>query len=102
MPVNYSTYFDRHNTRLKCGIITSAKIDGADLKIKGYLFAADVPDVIRRLESDDEFGFSFDAKDVGIADINADVWMATNIPFTGATVILKSKAAYRDTSFKFI
>jgi hypothetical protein len=42
-------------------------------------------------------GLSYEVTDVQIADPRHDVWALTKVTFTGAAILRKDKAAYRDT-----
>src|SRR5258708_22230496 len=45
MAVDYKAGWDGHDARQKCGIITSANIEGARLMVSGFLFARDYPEM---------------------------------------------------------
>jgi hypothetical protein len=104
MAVDYAPCWDGHDARRKCGIITHADVDGARLRVAGYLFAKDFPDVERQLrcQSAGPMGMSWELADAHVADMNADVWSLTRATFTGAAILLREKAAYRDTSFALV
>ena len=42
---------------------------------------------------------SYELADARVADMSAQVWTLTHATFTGAAILLREKAAYRDTSF---
>ena len=44
MAVDYKAGWDGHDARQKCGIITSAELEGQRLMVAGYLFARDFPE----------------------------------------------------------
>ena len=69
------------------------------LKVSGYLFAKDFPEAVRQMQAKgkDELGMSYEIADVHVADIGAPIWEVTKFTFTGAAVLLKSKAAYQNT-----
>lgn len=102
MAVDYAPSWDGHDARRKCGIITHADVDGARLRVAGYLYAKDFPEVERQLSqlSAGAMGMSWELADAHVADMNADVWSLTRATFTGAAILLREKAAYRDTSFE--
>jgi hypothetical protein len=128
MAVDYTPSLDGHDARAKIGVITSAELESLasrqtrsrrlllpgrygggrtlllhsrvqQLKVGGYLFAKDFPEVIRQMQAKgrDELGMSYEIAEVHVADIEAPVWEVTKFTFTGAAVLLKSKAAYQDT-----
>jgi hypothetical protein len=45
-------------------------------------------------------GMSYELADAHVADMAASVWTLTRATFTGAAILLRDKAAYRDTSFR--
>ncbi len=45
MAVDYKAGWDGHDARQKCGIITSAALEGRRLMVAGYLFARDYPEL---------------------------------------------------------
>jgi hypothetical protein len=105
MAVDYKSGWDGHDARQKCGIITSAHLEGPRLMVSGFLFARDFPELERRMSSvkaneDGEMGMSYELADAHVADMRAQVWTLTRATFTGAAILLRDKAAYRSTSFR--
>lgn len=102
MAVDYKAGWDGHDARQKCGIITSAEINGRELRVKGYLFARDFPEMEATIRKSrpDSLGMSYELADAHVADMRAQVWTLTRATFTGAAVLLREKAAYRSTSFQ--
>src|ERR1700755_1179062 len=49
MAVDYKAGWDGHDARQKCGIITSAHLEGQRLMVSGFLFARDFPELERRM-----------------------------------------------------
>ena len=45
-------------------------------------------------------GMSYELAEAHVADMRAQIWTLTQATFTGAAILLREKAAYRDTSFK--
>jgi hypothetical protein len=73
--------------------------------VSGFLFARDFPELERRMcglkaSADGEMGMSYELADAHVADMKAQVWTLTRATFTGAAILLREKAAYRNTSFK--
>jgi hypothetical protein len=102
MAVDYTPGWDGHDSRRKCGIITQADVDGNRLQVSGYLFGKDFPEVeeqVRRNEAD-AMGMSYELADAHVADMDAPIWSLTRATFTGAAILLREKAAYRETSFR--
>ena len=100
MAVGYKAGWDGHDARQKCGIITAAELDGRELTVSGYLFARDFPEMDRNLGHDGAMGMSYELADAHVEDMRASVWTLTRATFTGAAILLREKAAYRETSFK--
>jgi hypothetical protein len=100
MAVDYKAGWDGHDARQKCGIITSAQIDGKRLTVAGYLFARDYPELQQKVEVEGVMGMSYELADAHVADMRAPVWTLTRATFTGAAILLRDKAAYRSTSFR--
>ncbi len=104
MAVDYKAGWDGHDARQKCGIITSARLEGQRLMVGGFLFARDYPEMAAKLGSvaatAGEMGMSYELADARVADMRAAVWRLTQATFTGAAILLREKAAYRGTSFR--
>jgi hypothetical protein len=110
MALDYSPSFDRHDARRKVGVITRAEITGKKLELSGYLFAKDFPEIVRQIESgiihasgsarsrpQNPLGMSYEIADASVADVRAKIWTLTHVTFTGAAILRRDKAAYRDT-----
>jgi len=100
MAVDYKAGWDGHDARQKCGIITSAEVDGKRLTVAGYLFARDFPEMESKVQVEGAMGMSYELADAHVADMSASVWTLTRATFTGAAILLREKAAYRSTSFR--
>lgn len=104
MAVDYKAGWDGHDTRQKCGIITSAEVDGTKLTVSGYLFARDFPEMAQKvgdgLDGKGAMGMSYELADAHVADMHAHIWTLTRATFTGAAILLRDKAAYRSTNFR--
>ena len=102
MAVDYAPGWDGHDARRKCGIITQADVEGNRIEVGGYLFGKDFPEVeeqVRRRGAG-TMGMSYELANAHVADMNAAIWSLTRATFTGAAILLREKAAYRDTSFR--
>jgi hypothetical protein len=109
MALDYSPRLDRHDTRRKVGVITRAEIVGKSIEVSGYLFAKDFPEVVQQIESGvihaasarkrphNPLGMSYEISDASVADTREKVWTLTRVTFTGAAILRRDKAAYRDT-----
>ncbi len=102
MAVDYAPSWDGHDARRKCGIITHADVEGSRLTVAGYLYAKDFPEVERqvRQSAPGSMGMSWELADAHVADMRAEIWTLTRATFTGAAILLREKAAYRNTSFE--
>lgn len=102
MAVDYAPAWDGHDARRKCGIITHADVEGRRLHVAGYLYARDFPEVERQVRqcTPGAMGMSWELADAHVEDMRAEVWKLTRATFTGAAILLREKAAYRDTRFE--
>jgi hypothetical protein len=101
MGIGCRTGWDGHDAQRKCGVITAAEMVGQKLLVRGHFYARDFPEMERdiRASRPGSLGMSYELADVHVADMKADVWKLTRATFTGAAVLLRDKAAYRNTSF---
>jgi len=100
MALHYAPALDRHDAQCKVGVITRAEIVGRRLELSGYLFAKDFPGVVKTIRERGHaarLGMSYEISDARIADVSANVWMLTDVTFTGAAILRREKAAYQDT-----
>jgi hypothetical protein len=112
MALDYSLSLECHDAQRKVGVITRAEIVGKRLELGGYLFAKDFPDIVKRIGRGRDRQSAFDAStsqdhaclamsyeiaDARVADLTANVWTLTQVTFTGAAILRRDKAAYRDT-----
>jgi len=123
MALDYTPALDAHDAKRKVGIITSAEIvessalgrrssvapstsgpttDGQRpatvLEVSGYLFAKDFPEVVRELRRNaSRLGMSYEISDARVENVRAAVWTLTEVTFTGAAILRREKAAYRET-----
>ncbi len=112
MAVDYAPKLEGHDARMKVGIITLAEIAeernrnlrGRDVVVEGYLFARDFPEIVQEIKSRGKasLGMSYEIADVCVADMNAGVWEITEFTFTGAAVLKRDKAAYRQTCIELV
>lgn len=97
MALDYTPGLDGHDARRKVGIITAAEIIGRELRIAGYLFGRDFPELVREMKAS-RLGLSYELADARVEDVRAQVWRLTEVTFTGAAILRREKAAYSDTS----
>lgn len=110
MALDYSPMLDRHDVRRKVGVITSAEIVGKAIQLSGYLFAKDFPEILEQIERGvmhastaarrrpaNPLGMSYEISDASVADVRDKIWTLTRVTFTGAAILRRDKAAYRET-----
>jgi hypothetical protein len=99
MALDYAPSFDRHDAQRKVGIITQAEIVGRSLELGGYLYAKDFPEIVEEIGRAPRttLGMSYEITGATIADLRATIWTLTEVTFTGAAILRRDKAAYRDT-----
>lgn len=103
MALDYTPGLDGHDARLKVGIITAAEIVESELRIGGYLFGRDFPELLRELKSPAaRLGMSYELADARVEDVRAQVWRLTEVIFTGAAILKREKAAYNNTSIEIV
>lgn len=99
MAVNVTAEFDGHDARRKIGVITAANIEGSDLRIEGFIYAADFPEEAARIKADkNNLGFSFEAQQIHVESLDTDPLVITACAFTGAAILKKVKGAFTTTS----
>ena len=98
MPVSIKDDGSGHEYRERCGIITDAEIVGDELRVEGYLWKRDRPELLERIAKD-KYGMSCEIADGRVVDMRQTVWEIKQCVFSGAAIILASKAAYKSTSF---
>lgn len=121
MALDYSPSLDRHDAQRKVGVITRAEIVGKKLELGGYLYAKDFPEIVEEIKKgscgctarvglegkqctsgckktrEAELGMSYEIADAQVADTRASTWTLTRVTFTGAAILRRNKAAYRET-----
>ncbi len=99
MAVDLTAGLNGHNARNKIGFISEAWVDGNAIHIKGFVYAADFPDAAADIRANkDSLGFSFEMKNVLVADPTAETLVIEDCVFTGAAILKKADAAYQTTS----
>lgn len=99
MAIDYKAGWDGHDVRQKVGIITGAGVEGHELKVSGYLFSRDFPEIEKKIREND-LGMSYELQDAHVLDMRSTIWKITQATFTGAAILLRDKAAYRSTSMR--
>ena len=111
MGLDYAPSLDRHDARRKVGVITQAEISADNsvratqsrtthaLQVGGYLYARDFPELVReiRAKGPKVLGMSYEIAEAKIDDVGAEFWAVSDFAFTGAAVLRRDKAAYKQT-----
>src|ERR1700748_3148336 len=50
MGIGFTPSYDGHDVRRKCGLITEANIVGRELRVNGYVYGRDFPEVVKQIE----------------------------------------------------
>lgn len=102
MAVDYRPGWDGHDARRKIGLLTEANLVGQKLVVRGYIYARDFSDAAEAIQAHapDQMGMSYEIADARVEDMRAEIWKLTRVTFTGAAILLREKAAYRETSFR--
>lgn len=99
MAVDFTPEFDGHDVQKKVGIITAANVVGDEIRIEGFIYASDFPDIAARIRAAKRaLGFSIEAQNLTVADPGADPLVIEDCVLTGAAILRKDKAAYQTTS----
>lgn len=97
MGLNYEPNLESHAPRRKVGVITEVWLSGDEVKVKGFVYAKDFPEVKQDFKQG-RLGMSMELANVYVKDEHADVWYLEDFHFTGATVLKKEAAAYYQTA----
>lgn len=117
MALDYAPALDRHDVRRKVGVITRAEIVGKKIEVGGYLYARDFPEIVEEIRKggckctgggaqcaslcakagDVRLGMSYEITGAQVVDAKATTWTLKRVTFTGAAILRRDKAAYRDT-----
>ena len=70
--------------------------------MRGYLYMRDFTEEAEAIRDSAPgmMGMSYEIADARVEDMRAEVWKLTRVTFTGAAILLREKAAYRDTCFR--
>ena len=99
MAVDYQQNWDGHDPQAKIGVITGAEIQDNAIRVNGFIYAADFPEVAKQIKANKHaLGMSFEARDLMTTDPKADPIPIFDCVFTGAAILLRDKAAYKTTS----
>lgn len=92
--------FKGHDKWFKIGTITSAWMQGNEIKAEGHLWKADFPDICDTIEcAKDSLGCSVELYFESVEEDKANKnIIGKNAHFTGVAILYKSKAAFQRTS----
>ena len=104
MAVNFRPDWEGHDARTKRGILTEADIVGQRLMVRGYLHGRDLNEIVKKIKQLPPgcLGMSYETTDTHVEDMRAQVWKLTRATFTGAAILLREKAAYKQTEFRLL
>ena len=98
MGVDFMPGLDGHDPKAKIGIFTAASIEGDELQVEGFFYAADFPDEVAQIQADKaKLGFSYETAQNFVESLDSEFLILTACTFTGAAVLRKDKAAYQTT-----
>jgi hypothetical protein len=99
MGVNLTAGFHGHDISHKVGVISEASIAGNALNIAGFIYCNDHPEDAKAIQANKaDLGFSFEAGGLTVETMDADPLTIKALTFTGASILLRTEAAYRMTS----
>jgi hypothetical protein len=94
-PLNGSDDLREPDRRHPVGLVTRASIEGGAVHSEGVLFKRNLPDAVARIQANkDQLGLSDAVTDCQVREEHAPVWVRDSFPYTGATILAKSAAAY--------
>ena len=92
-----------HAPQNKIGVITEAHLKPFDaisraVYVSGHLFSWDFAEQVDKIRNTSaSLGMSYEIALVKVPDITAELWTPTDFWFTGAAILPKRCAAYKDT-----
>ena len=90
-----------HDARFKIGVISSCYVEGSELKVEGFIYASDFPDIADYIKQNkSEMGFSVEM--LCRAEELDDYINVTDVEFTGVAMLFKDCAAYQSTYIDYI
>ena len=90
-----------HDARFKIGVISSCYVEGSELKVEGFIYASDFPDIADYIKQNkSEIGFSVEM--LCRAEELDDYINVTDVEFTGVAMLFKDCAAYQSTYIDYI
>lgn len=101
MALDFRDGLDGHDARQKCGVITWAKLGRRKLSVGGFVYGRDYPEM-KTAKFEGDLGMSYELADAHVSDMRASIWTITRATFTGAAVLKRDQAAYRNTSFHWL
>jgi hypothetical protein len=90
-----------HDARFKIGVISNCYVEGSELKVEGFIYASDFPDIADYIKHNkSEIGFSVEM--LCRAEELDDYINVTDVEFTGVAMLFKDCAAYQSTYIDYI
>jgi hypothetical protein len=67
--------------------------------VSGFVYILDFPEITHQAKPG-VMGMSYELKDAQIDNMQATIWTLNRVTFTGAAILRKDFAAYRNTNFE--
>jgi len=101
MPINTGAGLSGHLKSHVVGAVRSASVEADGIHIQGVLWDKNMPGAIANIKAHERLlGLSFEASDIQVADESADVWVLTDLEWTGCSILLKRAAAFSSSWIK--
>lgn len=91
-----------HDTQNKIGVVEQAYIEGNEMKIKGFVYAMDFPEIAYFIKNaTPALGFSMEC--IASTEEKEDGFEhLSDVTFTGVAILFKNLAAYEDTYIDYL
>lgn len=91
-----------HDSRNKIGLVEKAYIEGNEMKMKGFIYALDFPDIAFFIKNaTSSLGFSMECI-AGIEKQDDGYEHMTDVTFTGVAILFKNLAAFESTYIDYL
>jgi hypothetical protein len=103
MALSWKDGLEGHDNSAKIGVIESAEIFRNEVVITGFVWAYDQRKAIESITASEEpLGLSYEIHAAHVDDMRAEVYNISRFLFTGVAVLLRERAAYRNTYFTLV
>lgn len=91
-----------HDSRNKIGVVEKAYIEGNEMKMKGFIYALDFPDIAFFIKNaTSSLGFSMECM-AGLESQDDGYDHMTGVTFTGVAILFKNLAAFESTYIDYL